>query len=71
MSATIELKYYNSFWAKKIKSMTDIDTIVAGTTAAGANTTTIPVGSFIAPDTISDLKIGMLVKIRWCRGSPL
>ena len=61
MSATIELKYYNSFWAKKIKSITDIDTIVAGTTAAGTNTTTIPIGSFIAPDTISDLKIGMLV----------
>ena len=61
MSATIELKYYNSFCAKKIKSITDIDTIVAGTTAAGTNTTTIPVGSFIGGDAINDLKIGMLV----------
>ena len=61
MSATIELKYYNSFWAKKIKSITDIDTIVAQTTAVGTNTTTIPVGSFLGGDTISDLKVGMLV----------
>jgi hypothetical protein len=24
MAATIELKYYNSFWVKKIKSITDV-----------------------------------------------
>lgn len=51
MSATIELKYFNSFWLKKMKSITDI------------KTTTAEVDSVISPNTFvlteSNIHIGV------------
>lgn len=54
MGTIIEVKYYNSFWAKKAESITSIDTITATASAASTSTT-------ISVDDASSLKIGMLV----------
>ena len=54
MAATLELKYFNTFWLKKIKSITDVETvtpIVATNTAV--NTTVIDI-----TDTTSKIKVG-------------
>ena len=54
MAATLELKYFNTFWLKKIKSITDVETvtpIVATNTAV--NTTVIDI-----TDTTDKIKIG-------------
>ena len=54
MAATLELKYFNTFWLKKIKSITDVETvtpIVATNTAV--NTTVIDI-----TDTTDKVKIG-------------
>ena len=54
MAATLELKYFNTFWLKKIKSITDVETvtpIVANNTAV--NTTVIDI-----TNTTDKIKIG-------------
>ena len=38
MAATLEVNYFSTFWLKKIKSITDIETV---TVAANASTTNI------------------------------
>ena len=45
MGATLELKYFNSYWLKKIKTVTDV---VGGTRAYQSNTGTTFVISAVA-----------------------
>ena len=41
MAATLEVKYFNTFWLKKIKSITDVKTTTVGATNTAVDTTTI------------------------------
>lgn len=56
MGAIIEVKYYNSFWAKKIKNVVDATPAPRNATASGTDVTTLNV-----TDT-SDLKTGLIVQ---------
>ena len=41
MAATLEVKYFNTFWLKKIKSITDVKTTNVGATNTAVDTTII------------------------------
>ena len=41
MAATLEVKYFNTFWLKKIKSITDVKTTNIGATNTAVDTTII------------------------------
>lgn len=53
MAATIEIKYYNSFWLKKVNSLTNVSSLTAD--GKLPNTTTPSVGSAIGTNTITVL----------------
>lgn len=55
MGTVIEVKYYNSFWAKKIKNITDVGAITKVVNAASSADT-------ISLVNVTDLKTGLLVK---------
>ena len=59
MAATIELKYYNSFWLKKIKTITDV--VNSSPTFSSQNGTTITIGS-LGP---TQMNVGQKVVIEY------
>ena len=54
MAATLELKYFNTFWLKKIKSITNIESV----TPIVATNTAVNTASINITDTTDKLKIG-------------
>ena len=59
MAATIELKYYNSFWLKKIKTITDV--VNSSPTFSSQSGTTIEIGS-LGP---TQMNVGQKVVIEY------
>jgi len=57
MSATLEVKYYNSFWLKKIKTITDV---TSGATAIFASQANAVITITVAK-TITELNVGQEV----------
>ena len=68
MAATIELKYYNSFWLKKIKSITDVvpNSQISGQVTQSGTTITIPSPGL--PD--EEMNVGQSVKILYTATGP-
>ena len=66
MAATIEVKYYNSFWLKKIASITavvpDTDTITSVTQGVSPNEDTLTVGS---TQNVTQMNVGQRVTITY------
>lgn len=60
MAATIELKYYNSFWIKKVKSITDVANSIATFQSQSGSTITINPGLGI-----DKMNIGQKVTIEY------
>jgi hypothetical protein len=68
MAATIELKYYNSFWLKKIKTITDVvpNSQISGQVTQSGTTITIPSPGL--PD--EEMNVGQSVKILYTATGP-
>ena len=64
MGATLELKYFNSYWLKKIKTVTDV---VGGTRVYQSNTGTTFVISAVADATV--MNVGQKVSFTYTDGS--
>ncbi len=54
MAATLELKYFNTFWLKKIKSITDVETV----TPIVATNTAVETTVINITDTVEKVKVG-------------
>jgi hypothetical protein len=68
MAATIELKYYNSFWLKKIKSITSVvpNSQVSGQVTQSGTTITIPLPGL----SDEEMNVGQSVKILYAATDP-
>ena len=64
MAATLELKFFNSYWLKKIKTVTDV---VGGTRVYQSNTGTTFVISAVADTTV--MNVGQKVSFTYTDGS--
>ena len=61
MSATLEIKYYNSFWLKKIKTITSVEPGATATFASQGGYPTNTVITITASKTIQELNVGQEV----------